>query len=163
MKTAFRFLSFIAAAVLVLSGCSTAPGAPTLPEASTGFVARQKYLVSSEKLWDAALVALEKNRIGVTSSDKASGTLQTDYLEAPSKLVGLGILAAHHFRYKYNVSVRSQPDGSTRLTVLARVESYMSSGDGSTQWSDVSSANSSLLKNLESWLYEKIEEELPKP
>lgn len=160
--TSSRLCALASVLLLFLSGCSTAPGGPSLPKASAGFVVKQSYAGGQEKLWDATLLTLEKNRIGVATSDKGSGTLQTDYLEAPTKLVGMGLLAAHHFRYKYSVSVRPQADGTSRLSVLAKVETYMSSADGSTQWTDIGSANGPVLKNLEAWLYEQIEKELPK-
>jgi len=148
------------AASLLLAGCSTPVGKTRYPEASASYAPKTSHAVSADRLWETVLNTLERNRIAIASSDRGSGTLQTDYLEGQSSLIGLGLIAAQSTRYKYNVTVRPQTDGTTRLVVLCKVESTMKGGSGASQWTDVSGQNTELVRNLETWLYEQIEKEL---
>ena len=93
MTLSLRFLLPLALGVL-LAGCSTPVGKTKFPEATAGFAPKTTHALSVDKLWDATLTTLEKNRIAVGSTDKASATIQTDYLEGQSNLIGLGLIAA---------------------------------------------------------------------
>jgi len=157
----FRPLATLSLALL-LAGCIQV-GKTSLPAPTAGFAPQASYAVGTDRLWEASLGALEKNRIPVAASDRASGTLQTDYVQGPSRLIGLGLSGAQSTRYKFNLALRAQGDAATRLTVLARVESTINSGKGSSQWTDVSGHNPELVRSLEAWLHQQVETELPKP
>lgn len=144
-----------------LTGCATPAGKTKYPEPTAGFAPKATYAQPVDKLWDATLSALEKNRITVASTDKASGTLQTDYIEGQSYLIGGGFIAAQSTRYKFNLSARPQADSATKLTIICKVESTMKGESGASQWTDVSGQNGELVRKLEVWLYEQIEKELP--
>jgi hypothetical protein len=155
--------SFLPVALLaLLAGCATPAGKTKYPEPTAGFAPKVTYALPVDKLWDATLSALERNRITVASTDKASGTLQTDYSAGQSYLIGGGFIAAQSTRYKYNLAARTQADGATKLTVICKVESTMKGESGASQWTDVSGQNPELIQRLETWLYEQIEKELPK-
>ena len=93
------------------------------------------------------------------SSDKSSGIIQTDYIAGPGQvMIPLGI--SQSTRYKYNISLRDESDGSVKMKVICKIEDTMSNGHGSSQWNDVTSQNATLEDKLEKWLYEQIEDEL---
>jgi hypothetical protein len=147
--------------IFLLVGCATPVGGKTkFPEASQGFSPKKIYAGSHEALWNAAQSALEKNRIVVLSQDKASGFIQTDYIEGVAYLIGGGFIAAQSTRYKYNITVRPQSEREVRLAIVSRIESTMKGGSGASQWTDVSSQNTKLTASLEDWLFEEIEKEL---
>lgn len=143
---------------MMLAGCMTV-GKVTLPEPSAAFAPKQTYAVTQDKLWDATLAVLEKNRIATISSDKTSGVIQTDTIAGPTTLVG-GFLAAESTRYKYNIKLRSESGGTFKLNILCKLEASVSGGEGSSQWNDVTVNNAARVKKLEVWLYEQIEKEL---
>jgi hypothetical protein len=158
MKTIQKLCISIFLAALV-GGC-IATDSKTLPQPSPGFTPKKTYAVSQDKLWTDILDALDKNRVTVVSSDKGSGVIQTDYVGGPSRLIGLGLVAAQSTRYKFNITVRSQSEGSTRVNIVSRVESTMSGRSGSSQWNDVTVQNVKIADELEGWLYEQIEKGL---
>lgn len=143
-----------------LTSCGTPTGKAKFPQASESFSPRQIYVIAQESLWNAVLSTLEKNRVAILSQDKASGIIQTDYLEGQGQTFG-GFLVSQSTRYKYNITVRKQSDQEAKLAILSKVESSLANGQGSTQWTDAGAQNSRLLKNLENWLYEQVEKELP--
>ena len=65
-----------------------------------------------------------------------------------------------NIRYKYNITLRNEPNGSVKVNVVCRIEDSMYNGKESTQWQDVTSQKISLETELETWLYEQIEDEL---
>ena len=155
MKIAFVLIL----AGMFFTGCMQI-GPVKLPMASTNFTAKVTYSVTSDKMWEAITTALDKNRIATTSADRASGILQTDYVEGASSLIAGGLVASQSTRYKFNLTVRSQSEGKVRLNIISKVESTMHGRAGVSQWTDVSGQNAVLTKNLENWLYEEIEKNL---
>lgn len=131
-----------------------------LPQPTINFTPREVYAVSYDKLWDATLNALDKNRIGTTSANKESGLIQTDYTDGPSSLIAGGLAGSQNTRYKFDISLRNQSAGGVKLNIICKVESSIYSGQGSSQWSDVSGQNTKLVKQMEDWLYEQIEKSL---
>jgi NlpB/DapX lipoprotein len=154
-KTLIIFLC--ATALLGASGCVSGNG--KLPTPSANFTPKRTYAVSHNKLWQAILDALDQNHIPVVSDDKSSGIIQTDYVAGPEQLMIL-INTAQSTRYKYNISLRDEADGSIKVNVICRIESTMSNGHGSSQWNDVTPQNAKLENQLETWLYEQIEKQL---
>ena len=152
-----KFTALTLLSTMMFAGCATPVGKVTFPESSATFAPKQTYTVTHEKLWDAILAALDKNRIATMSADKASGIIQTDAIEGPSALIGLGIVAAQSTRYKYNINLRNQSDTTVKLNILCKIESTMKGSSGSSQWTDVTSQNTEQAKKLEVWLYEQIE------
>jgi hypothetical protein len=115
------------------------------------------YSVQYDKLWQASLDALDKNNIAVISTDKSDGIIQTDYIAGPGTLI---LLTAQSTRYKYNITLRNETDGSIKVNIVCRIEDSMNNGKDSTQWRDVTPQNASLENKLETWLYEQVEDEL---
>jgi hypothetical protein len=150
----------LAAVMLFTNGCATKVGNASFPESSASFTPKSSYAVSKDKLWDATLSALDKNRIATASVDKASGVIQTDYIEGESALIGFGLIASQHTRYKYNVTLRDQSEGAVKLNVICKIESTMKGTSGSSQWHDVTSQNAEQTKKLENWLYQEVEKGL---
>ena len=118
---------------------------------------KRTYAVQYEKIWQATLDALDKNNIAVISTDKSDGIIQTDYIAGPAKPM---IVAWEYIRYKYNVTLRNEPNGAVKVNVVCRIEDSMYNGKDSTQWNDVTRQNATLENKLETWLYEEIENEL---
>ncbi len=154
------FTSLICAVVLLLAaGCITDDGKFPTPDAN--FTPKHTYAVSHVKLWQATLDALDNGRIGVVNSDKADGRIQTDYIAGPGE-VNIALAISQVTRYKYNISLRDETDGSVRLNVICTIEDSMSSAHSMSQWRDVTSQNAELENRLETWLYEQVEDELKK-
>jgi hypothetical protein len=149
------FLAFTCAAALFAGGCVTDNGKFPTPDA--GFTPKRTYAVSHEKLWKATLGALDKNRIPIVNSDKADGIIQTDYLAGPGEFM---VFATQITRYKYNITLRDELDGSVKLNIICTIEDSMNDGKSSTQWRDVTPQNMALATKLEAWLYEEVESEL---
>lgn len=129
-----------------------------LPTPSTGFSPKVSYATPYSSAWPKIQLALDNARVSVTSAtkDESVGRIQTDYVDGPSRFI---VVAAQSTRYRYSITVR--PDGDkTKVGIVAKVESTMNSGKGSSQWSDVSGQNTALVSQLENWLYEQIEKEL---
>jgi hypothetical protein len=148
------------ALVTILAGCATQVGKVSFPQPSASFTPKQTYTMPYDKLWDATINTLDKNRISTVSTDKAGGAIQTDYIEGQSSLIGLGVVAAQNTRYKYNLALRKQADDSVKLNILCKIDSTMTGSAGSSQWHDVTGQNAALAKKLETWLYEEIEKGL---
>src|SRR5580692_5932473 len=127
------------------------------PTPTANFTPKRIYAVQYDKLWEATLDALDKNNIAVVSSDKADGIIQTDYIAGPGTLV---VLTVQSNRYKYNITLRNEPDGSVKVNVICKIEDSLNNGHDSTQWRDVTPQNPALENKLETWLYEQLEDEL---
>jgi hypothetical protein len=155
-------ISITALAILtatLLVGCISV-GNKTVPKATADFTPKQVYAVTYDKLWDTTMNALDKNRIAAITANKESGIIQTDYTDGASTLILGGFAGAQHTRYKYNISLRNEAAGGVKLNIICKVESTIFSGQGSSQWSDVSGENTKLVKQREDWLYEQIEKGL---
>jgi len=155
-----QLASLTALGFLMMTGCATPVGKAKFPEASANFTPKQSYAVAQDKLWEAVIAALDKNRIATTSMDKGSGVIQTDYIQGESKLYALGLIAGQNTRYKYNLALRNNAEGQTKLNILCKVESTMAGQAGSSPWTDISGHNPDSVRKLEAWLYEEIEKEL---
>jgi hypothetical protein len=151
---------FLCLVLIALAGCATQVGTTTFPEPIAGFTPKDTYAVSYDKLWDATVNALDKNRIAAASMDKASGSIQTDYIEGPSALIAGGFVGAQSTRYKFNLALRNQSDGHVRLNILCKIESTIKGGSGASQWTDVTSQNRERATKLETWLYGEVEKGL---
>ena len=144
--------------LLLAEGCVTDNG--KFPEPTADFMPKHTYAVQYDKLWQATLDALDKNQIAVVSTDKSDGIIQTDYIAGPGTLI---LLTAQSTRYKYNITLRKEPDGNVKMNVICKIEDSMNNGHDSTQWRDVTPQNTKLENKLETWLYEQIEDELKIP
>ena len=155
MKQTFLAITFSAA--VLLGGCVT--DNTKFPTPTANFVPKKEYAISHDKLWQATLDALDNNLIAVVGSDKADGIIQTDYIAGPGE-VNIALAISQVTRYKYNISLRDEADGSVRLNILCTIEDSMSSSHDTSQWRDVTSQNKALAIKLEAWLYEQIEGQL---
>ena len=108
------------------------------------------------------LDALDYNRIAIVNSDNTDGRIQTDYIAGPGQ-VNIALAISQITRYKYNIALRNEADGSFRLNVICTIEDSMSSTHGTSQWRDVTSQNTALENRLETWLYEQVEQQLKGP
>jgi len=142
-----------------LVGCVSV-GNTTIPKPTADFTPKEVYAVPYDKLWDATLNALDKNQIAAITANKESGIIQTDYTDGPSTLLLGGLGGAQSTRYKYDITLRNQSSGGVKLNIICKVESTINSGQGSSQWSDVSGQNTKLVKQMKDWLYEQIEKGL---
>jgi len=149
-------IAFTCAALLFTAGgCVSDNG--TYPAPTANFTPKRVYAVQYDKLWQATLDALDKNRITVVSTDKSSGIIQTDYIAGPGTFM---VVMAQSTRYKYNITLRSEPDGGVKVNVICRIEDSINNGQSSSQWRDVTPQNTTLENRLETWLYEQLEAEL---
>jgi hypothetical protein len=139
----------------LFAGCISDNG--KLPQPTVGFTPKHTYAVPYDKLWSGVLDALDKNRITTISVDKASGVISTDYIAGPENFL---VFAAQSTRYKYNIALRNQSDGSIKMNIVCKVESSLLGQNGSSQWNDVSPQNTGLVTKAETWLYEQIEKEI---
>ena len=146
-----------AAALFFTAGCITDNG--KFPMSSPNFVPKRTYVVSHDKLWQATLDALDANRISVVNSDKADGRIQTDYIAGPGEL-NIALAISQITRYKYNVTLRDEANGSVRLSIICTIEDSMSSARSTSQWRNVTNQNTALENRIEVWLYEQIERQL---
>ena len=147
-------------AAMLLAGCVT--DNTKFPAPSANFVPKREYSVSHDKLWQSTLDALDNNHIAVLSTDKADGIIQTDYIAGPGE-VNIALAISQVTRYKYNITLRDEADGSVRLNIMCTIEDSMSSTHNTSQWRDVTSQNTAQEDKLEAWLYEQIENALKGP
>ena len=147
-----------AALLLTVGGCVSANG--TYPAPTANFTPKRVYAVPYDKLWQTTLDALDKSRITVVSTDKSSGIIQTDYIAGPDTFM---VVMAQSTRYKYNITLRSEPDGGVKVNVICRIEDSINNGQSSSQWRDVTPQNTALENRLETWLYEQLEDGLNTP
>jgi hypothetical protein len=151
-----------AALLLIAGGCATTDNGK-LPAPTVDFTPKRTYQVPYDKLWQTILDTLDKNTIITISTDKAAGVIVTDYVAGPSSLLMGGLGGAQSTRYKFNISVRNESDGSVKMNIFCKVESSISSGHGSSQYNDVTPQNTALVNQLAAWLYEQIESGLKTP
>jgi hypothetical protein len=160
----FMALAFLAGTMLI--GFAVKAGTAKPVEPSKNFVPKITYAVSYDKLWDAIMIALDKNRITVLSADKTSGIIQTDYFADKERRIAGGFLGIANTRWKCNLTLRNQSDGSIKLNITAKCEAttrgdeFFDPKKAPEQWHDVTSLNVKLTKRLETWFYEQIEKEL---
>jgi len=155
MKKTIQFILLLTSALALLSGCVSDNG--KLPEPTASFTPKYTYSVAYDKLWSGILDALDKNRITTVSVDKASGVISTDYIAGPGSFM---VIMAQSTRYKYNITARSQSDGTVRVNVICKVESSINGENGASPYRDVTPQNTKLATKLETWLYEQIEKEI---
>jgi hypothetical protein len=158
MKSILRSITLLG--LVILCGCATQVGNVAFPQASANFAPKRTYEVEYGKLWDSTLNALEKNRVTVVSANKEAGIIQTDYVEGESSLYALGLVASQSTRYKFNLTLRKQSEGSIKLNIVSKIESTVQGSGATSQWTDVSGQNTALAAKLEAWLYEEIEKGL---
>lgn len=154
MNRSFLFTLLLSLGV-TLTGCVTDNG--KFPEPTANFTPKRTYAIQYDKLWKATLDALDKNNIAVVSTDKSDGIIQTDYIAGPGMFM---VFTAQSTRYKYNITLRNEPDGSVKVNVVCRIDDSLNNGKDSTQWRDVTPQNAALEHKLETWLYEQLEDEL---
>jgi len=95
----------------------------------------------------------------MVNSDKTDGRIQTDYIAGPGE-VNIALAISQITRYKYNISLRDEVDGSVRLSIICTIEDSMSSTQNTSQWRDVTTQNAAVASKLEVWLYEQVENAL---
>ncbi len=154
--------------LLILSlgfvGCATQMGKTSYPEASTNFVPKRTYAVPVATAAGKMAQVLDEQRIVITSQNQADGVtrIQTDYIGGPSYLLGGGLVGSQSTRYRFSINLRPAEGNKTTVQIVPRVESSLLQYRGATtQWTDVSGENAPLLTNLENWLFEQFEKQLP--
>jgi hypothetical protein len=139
--------------VVGVSGCFSV-GRTAFPVSAAGFQPQKEYRASYDQVWTTINRALQSERINVVSSLKADGRIVTDYVQGETQMIAL--VMALTTRYKYNISLERTAPETTRVTVIATLES---SSQG-LAWHDVSKDNQQIVQRLEYWLYERIERSL---
>jgi uncharacterized lipoprotein len=140
---------------LIVTGCMSLGGAK-FPQTTSGFQPKKVYDKTYDQVWTSVRRVLETERIGIASSDKEGGRMVTDHVQGETQLIGAGLLGGITTRYSYTITLDKVSKNQMRVGILCKLES-MSEGLG---WHDVSKDNQALVKNLESWLYERIEASL---
>jgi hypothetical protein len=140
---------------LIITACMSLGGAK-FPQPAAGFQPKKIYDKTYDQLWTSVRRALETERIGIISSDKEGGRMVTDYVQGETQMIAAGLLGGITTRYNYTITLDKFSKNQTIVGIMCKLES-MSEGLG---WHDVSKDNQALIKNLESWLYERIETSL---
>jgi hypothetical protein len=154
----YKALALLTGAMLINFAAKAGTDKPVEP--SINFVPKQTYAVSYDKLWDAVMDVLEKEKITTLSADKTSGVIQTDYFAEHVRLNLGGFAGLKNSRWKCNLTLRNETDGSIKLNIIAKCESTITGTKENYQWTDVSRENAKAVKKLETWFYEQIEKEL---
>lgn len=160
LKLNLNFVVTLSAVFLVsflFFGCARPVGKTRFPEPSNSYTPKSSYSVSFDTMWNAIDDVLQRNRIGIVSSDKSSGTILTDYIQGQSQVNALGLAGSITTRYKYNIRSKPINNNKSKLSIFCTLES---SGNSLTSWRNISNDNKALVSNLEKWLYEQIEKEL---
>jgi len=135
---------------ILLCSCFTI-GSATLPSATEGYNPKKIYEKSFQDVWKVVQDVLITERINIITQDKENKRIQTDNIQGVTQVGLLG--GSITTRYKYNIMFDSKEKNSTSINVLATLESTSEGID----WHDISKDNIEKVKELESWLYEKIE------
>ena len=149
MKTLILF-SFLAS--VLFCSCFTV-GSATFPNASKNFIPRKTYPQPFDTLWNAVQNTLVANRITIASQDKENMSIQTDYIQG---ITQASLLGSESTRYKYSIIFTSTGSHAFTMHIVATLEATSKGND----WNEVSKDNPALVRNLENWLYEKIENQL---
>jgi NlpB/DapX lipoprotein len=162
----FLIVAFVALA-FNLSGCAQPIGATRFPEPSVTFVPKKEYAAPFENVWNTVHDVLENNRIAVAAESKDEGRITTDYVQGESQMHAFGFLGVLSSRYKYVIRLSRTGVASTRINILAYLESSGSAGppEGGAvggAWRDVSNDNKAGVTKLENWLYEQIQTAIEK-
>ena len=169
MKTLCK-VSFIICAAAIVTGCAVSEGSTArnavaamtttagagLPQPTVGFKAADQLKHPPEKVYAAALAALDAMRVPVLNSNQAEGRITTDYAAGPRSSTAFGLLGSNSSRYKYSVNIRGVGRDS-KLAVTAFIES---SGNSIQAWRDVSADNLTATGNIRDALVENIEKNL---
>jgi hypothetical protein len=142
---------------LLVTGCINT-GEVKTPKTSQGFEPKRVYVADVSKVWKVTNDVLEENRISVISSDQASGRIQTDTIAGDNYVSVLG--GGTEFRYSYNIKITGEDGGKTKLSIICKLESMHQIRNSTRPFMDVSPENPDKVKNLENWLYERVEKKL---
>lgn len=142
---------------LLVTGCINT-GEVKTPKTSQGFEPKRVYDADVSKVWKVANDVLDENRISVISSDQVSGRIQTDTIAGENliSVVGGGTM----FRYSYNIRITGEDGGKTKLAIICKLESMHQIRNSTRPFMDVSPEYPDKVKNLENWLYERVEKKL---
>jgi len=143
--------------VMVVTSCAVGVGGKDLPQANVNFQPREVYDVSYEEMWNIVTGVLETERIGIISTDKENGRILTDYIQGKETVIILFDVSAVATRYKYNISFMQVAPNKTKVFILASIEMQAEDDRFAHDWRDISKDNEKDVKQLENWLYEKIE------
>jgi hypothetical protein len=134
---------------LLFTSCFSV-GSAVLPTPTEGFIPQKTYDKSFTDLWDMVQNILLTERMTITSQNKESKNIQTDYVQGSAQFQ-LGTVL--NTRYKYSIIFESVSNKKITITIIGTLESSSKGHD----WHDVSKDNSDQVMRMENWLYEKIE------
>ncbi|MFH1070566.1 MAG: outer membrane protein assembly factor BamC [Candidatus Glassbacteria bacterium] len=138
-----------------LSGCANISKAK-FPEPTANFQPNTTYDATYDQIWSSVMRVLERERIGISSSDKDGGRIVTDYVQGPTQLQALGLFGSITLRYNYAISLEKISQDKTKAAIICRLESMSEK----VTWHEVSKDNKAIVTKLENWLYEQIEKSL---
>lgn len=133
----------------------TAQNDERLPQPSPGYQAKKLLPVTSDVLFQTVLRIFDENRITPGVIDKENGRIVSDYVAGPTFSTAFGLLGSNSTRYKVNIFIVKISKSSSKINVVARIES---SGSQIQSWRDVSADNRKVVSDIEDWMYEQIEQ-----
>lgn len=163
-----RYLAVILGffASLIISACSETRYGKDFPTPTVGFQPRSSYDLTFDQVWQTAISTLRENQITIANANKDIGQITTDYIEGPGHSTVSLVLSSQSVRYKYTIFISSVTPATTNLRIKATLESFahvagmVSQSSATLPYRDVSSENPTIVKSLETWLYEQIERSL---
>jgi len=139
----------IGLAFVIICGCAPAKN-PYYPKATEGFQSKGFVEETCKKTFTKIKEILADNKISIDQSNDTEYKIGTGYLEGDTVMDNRKVI---YHRYKYNISLSEEKDNRCKINIAAIIES----SSKSATWHDTSDYNPALVKQLEQWLYEKIE------
>lgn len=168
MKLGQKYFMLLVMAIsfFMLNGCVTTEGPATKLQTSPGFVPKKAYNYSYDTMWGKVLQTLRREKIMVTSTNKESGIITTDFI--PGWTVDVAAISKRTYRYMYQIALEKINPSQTRVEVICKLEEkVMLKGSTAAEltqelkpYEDVTYKNKKNVDNLELWLYEQIEKSL---
>ena len=134
--------------IFIVAGCSL--GGAKFPTASEGYQPKRIHNIEKNKLFEKVASFLESERLTIKVLDKENGRIVTDYIQGETQFL---IIMSLTTRYNYTIRFKNLENNKTKIDIICRLESLAAN----LGWHDVGKDNVTIVKRLENWLYEKIE------
>lgn len=165
-KRVFSVSLFSLSVIASAYGCVSIEGPATQLQLSPGFQPKKAYNYSYDQMWEKVLLTLRKQRIMVTTANKDSGIIDTDYV--PGWTVDIAAIGTESYRYKYQIAFQKNSPSQTQIEIISKLESKRMAKGGAAReaveqlkpWEDVTYRERKNVTQLEYWLYEQIEKSL---